>query len=104
MGARIKTLQQERAGHALKMIREAEKKYDGEERKKFVAYAENAPASILINGLGQAAATLCAQAKGDRNDPHWAVYSALQSWLCRGGRSAPYEPDRIAYCYYRKRS
>ena len=46
---------------------------------------------VLINGLGQAAATLCAQAKGDPNDPHMAVYEALQNWLCGSDEAAPYK-------------
>ena len=78
MSSQVKTLQQRRAEHALSWIRKAEEIFREENnRKKFVSYAENAPASVLINGLGQAAATLCAQAKGDPNDPHMAVYEAL---------------------------
>jgi hypothetical protein len=39
----------------------------------FVSTAKNMPASILINGLGQAAATLRAQAKNQQlEDPHMA--------------------------------
>ena len=94
MSTRIKTLQQRRAEHALSKVRDAENKHQGEERKKFVSYAENAPASILINGLGQAAATLRAQAKGNANDPHMAVYNALQDWLCGSDEAVPYK----SYC------
>lgn len=96
MNACIKTLQQQRAKHALEEIKKAGNKYpiDNDNRDKFVAYAENAPASIIINGLGQAAATLCAQAKGDKNDPHYAVYNALQSWLCRNEEAAPYKSEK----------
>ncbi len=89
------TLQQRRAQHALKRIRDAGDKYKkDEDREKFVSYAENAPASILINGLGQAAATLLAQAKGVPEDPHRAVYDALQDWLCRDSTMAPYKPGK----------
>jgi CRISPR-associated protein Cmr5 len=92
MSSQVKTLQQRRAEHALSWIRKAEEKFREENnRKKFVSYAENAPASVLINGLGQAAATLCAQAKGDPNDPHMAVYEALQNWLCGSDEAAPYK-------------
>lgn len=91
MSSKVKTLQQRRAEHALLMIRKAKDKFqDKVNRSRFVSYAENAPASVLINGLGQAAATLCAQAKGDSNDPHMAVYEALQDWLCRSDDAAPY--------------
>ncbi|HHX86955.1 MAG TPA: type III-B CRISPR module-associated protein Cmr5 [Firmicutes bacterium] len=110
MSNRIKTLQQQRAKHALDKIKEAEKKFQGDDREKFVAYAENAPASILINGLGQAAATLCAQAKGNPEEPHGAIYEAMQGWLCRDDVAAPYpsntklltaitEGDRDSYLY-----
>ncbi|MFY9541454.1 MAG: type III-B CRISPR module-associated protein Cmr5 [Dethiobacteria bacterium] len=86
------TLQQKRAEHALKRIKDADEKYkDKEERKKFVSYAESAPASILINGLGQAIATLLAQAKGNQEEPHGAIYAALKDWLCRDSTMAPYK-------------
>jgi len=94
MSDRTRTLQQERAKHALDRIKKAEEKYQGDTLEKFVSYAENAPASILINGLGQAAATLCAQAKGNPDDPHRSIYDALQSWLCRDDAAAPYEAGR----------
>jgi len=90
---RIQSMQQQRAKHALEKIEAAEKKYQGEDRDKIVAYAENAPASILINGLGQAAATLRAQAKGNFDDPHMTVYNAIKEWLCRNDPSAPYPHD-----------
>ena len=64
--------------------------YQGDKRDNFVSYAENMPASILINGLGQAVATLRTQAKGNQEDPHMAVYNAVQGWLCRKDTEAPY--------------
>lgn len=91
---RVQTLQQQRAKHALNKIREAEQKYQGEDQERFVAYAENAPASILINGLGQAAATLRAQAKGNPEDPHMALYDAIKDWLCSDNPVAPYPTDK----------
>jgi CRISPR-associated protein Cmr5 len=91
---RMQTLQQQRAKHALDRVKEAEQKYQGENRNTFVACAENAPASILINGLGQAAATLRAQAKGNREDPHRTVYDAVEGWLCRDDEAAPYASQK----------
>lgn len=88
---RKKVLDQQRARHALNAVREAEKKYRGEQRKKFVSYVENLPAAILTNGLGQAAATLLAQAKGDDRDPHRGLYNILENWLCRPDDLAPYQ-------------
>lgn len=86
------TLQQQRAKHALAQIKMAEQKYQGdkEQREKFVSYAENMPASILINGLGQAVATLRAQAKDNQDDPYMSVFNAVQDWLCRDDAEAPY--------------
>lgn len=93
MTNQIQSMQQQRAKHALKKIKEAEQKHQGEDRDKIVAYAENAPASILINGLGQAAATLWAQAKGNLDVPYMTVYNAIKEWLCRNSPSAPYAQD-----------
>lgn len=92
MNNKKQTLQQQRAKHALGMVKDAENKYQGDEREKFVSYAENAPASVLINGLGQTLATLRAQAK-NKSDPHMAVYNALKSWLCSDNPATPYSPN-----------
>jgi CRISPR-associated protein Cmr5 len=86
-------LEQKRAGHALEMVHETGKKYkEGtENRKSFVSYVESLPASIINNGLGQAAATLLAQANGKKDDPHRVLYSILEDWLCRDDQAAPYK-------------
>lgn len=94
MSDKTRSLQQQRAKHALERIKETKAKYQEEGQEKFVGFAKDIPASILINGLGQAAATLCAQARGNPDDPHWAIYEALQSWLCRSDASAPYTSDK----------
>jgi CRISPR-associated protein Cmr5 len=90
MSRKIQTLSQQRAKHALDNIRKAEQSYQGDERENFVSYAAAMPASILINGLGQAVATLRAQAKGNPEEPHMALFNAIQGWLCRDNASAPY--------------
>ncbi len=87
----IELLDQRRAQHALNAVREAEQHYQGEQRKKFVSYVESLPASIITNGLGQAMATLLAQAKGDNRDPHRRLYDIIENWLCRqDDQFAPY--------------
>lgn len=89
------TLEQMRARDALNKIRSIQKNYSEDTRQKFVSYVESLPAAILNNGLGQAAATLLAQAKGDKEDAHYLLYQAVRDWLCREdpeGR-APYQGE-----------
>ncbi|MBC7326080.1 MAG: type III-B CRISPR module-associated protein Cmr5 [Moorella sp. (in: Bacteria)] len=88
----MRTLEQERAAHALEKVRAVQKTFsgDGEKADKFASYVESLPATILANGLGQAAATLLAQAKGVQSDPHYKLYCFLEEWLCRDAAQAPY--------------
>jgi CRISPR-associated protein Cmr5 len=93
VGFKKQTLQQQRAKHALEQIEVVKQAYQNnkEQREVFVSTAKNMPASILINGLGQAAATLRAQAKNQQlEDPHMAIFNALQGWLCNNNTSSPY--------------
>jgi len=83
------TLAQRRAGHALARIRDHEK--SGKDAyKKYVSYAESFPATIVMNGLGQACATLLAKTDGDLKDANRLLYDDLQSWLCRDHSAAPF--------------
>jgi CRISPR-associated protein Cmr5 len=73
------TLAQKRAAHALKQI-EALNGKGG----KYKSYVQALPATILMNGLGQALAMELAAAdrnKGD-HDAHKLIYLHLESWLC----------------------
>lgn len=83
-----RTMEQERAADALSKVTETEGK-DGQFLAKYVSYVEGLPATILMNGLGQAAATLLAAAKG-KEDPHKFLYDHLRKWLCRDAPQAPY--------------
>ncbi|NHM26267.1 type III-B CRISPR module-associated protein Cmr5 [Desulfofundulus sp. TPOSR] len=85
-----RTLEQERAAHALSKVHQIEKTLDPDKADKFASYVERLPATILNNGLGQALATLLAQSKGDRGDPHYQLYAFLHDWLCRDDPQAPY--------------
>jgi len=85
-----RTLEQERAAHALSKVRLLKEEMDHDEADKFASYVERLPASILNNGLGQALATLLAQAKGDHRDPHYRLFAFIQDWLCRDNSQAPY--------------
>lgn len=89
----MQTLEQRRAHHALDRVRTVEHKCSAETQQRFVSYVESLPAAVLANGLGQAAATLLAQAKGNERDAHYLLYRALQDWLCRDDPQAPYKGE-----------
>ncbi|AIS53491.1 CRISPR subtype III-B-associated RAMP protein Cmr5 [Thermoanaerobacter kivui] len=87
------SIAQERAKHALNEIRKINNdngRYSSDNKNKYASYVESLPATILANGLGQAMATLLAQAKGDKEDLHYVLYNSIQSWLCRDHSQAPY--------------
>ncbi|KKM12002.1 CRISPR-associated protein Cmr5 [Clostridiales bacterium PH28_bin88] len=84
-----RALQQLRAADALRRVKEMESQ-DDDQQEKYVSYVNGLPATILINGLGQAAATLLSAAKGIKSDPHYFLYRHLQLWLCREEKEAPY--------------
>ena len=79
------TKEQERASHALEKINEL-KDYGN-----FVSYANSLPASIVMNGLGQAMAFELSSGKKDIG--HKELYRIMQDWLC--GKSGVFtdEPD-----------
>lgn len=86
-----RTLEQERAAHALSKVRQIQETIDPNKADKYASYVESLPATILNNGLGQALATLLAQSnKGDREDSHYQLYTHVQEWLCRDDPQAPY--------------
>lgn len=77
------TLEQRRAKHALDKINARK----GQNYGNYVSYVSGLPATILMNGLGQACATLLSQ-KGTKG--HKELYDDLQSWLCSNDAAAPY--------------
>jgi CRISPR-associated protein Cmr5 len=82
----IQSLAQRRARHALDRVNERKKTEHG----NYVSYTESLPATILMNGLGQACATLLAKAGGRLEEPHRLLYDDLQGWLCRDDSAAPF--------------
>jgi len=80
------TLEQRRAAHALtriKIYETAEKSNYG----NYVSYVSALPATILMNGLGQACATLLSQ----KDTPgHRQLFDDLQDWLCGSDEAAPF--------------
>ncbi len=101
------TLEQRRAAHALKQVEGVQRwKYAGD----YKSYAESLSATIVMNSLGQACATLLAQAKGESSDKdaHRRLYDHLEDWLCgseaRVGVSKPLiealvQSDQSTYCH-----
>ena len=69
-----------RAKHSLACV-ELVKADDNVPNEKYLSYAESLPATILMNGLGQAVASLCSAAKEKKKDPHWILYRDLEGWL-----------------------
>lgn len=76
------TLAQRRAAHALKCINDITEKEPG----NYKSYVSGLPANILMNGLGQAAATLRAGGK----EAHLKLYEHLSTWLCGADEDSPY--------------
>jgi CRISPR-associated protein Cmr5 len=84
-----KTLEQRRAGHALKCVEDvkAQKSLAG----RYRSYAESLPAHIVMGGLGQAVATELAAARGgegdnsrdDKQRAHAQLVKDLESWLAQ---------------------
>jgi len=80
------SLAQRRAKDALACV----EKHTGQFYGKYVSYVEALPATILMNGLGQACATLLSKAEGKLTEPHGLLYADLQGWLCGHDAAAPY--------------
>ena len=82
MSSNKPTLEQQRAAHALKSVHDLEQAPFG---KHYRSYAESRPATIVMNGLGQACATLLSAANGDgdREQAYKSLHHHLQAWLCR---------------------
>ena len=84
----MRTIVQERAGHALKRVNKLLLKPD-DFKKRYRSYVDRLGPAIVMNGLGQALATEMAAAGSDSGNPHREVYESVQSWLCRRGGVYP---------------
>ncbi len=84
-----RTLEQLRAEDAYRKVKDLTGRPE-EWQKKYSSYVKGLPATILANGLGQAAAYLMAASKGVKDDAHMVLYTHLENWLCREGNLAPY--------------
>lgn len=80
-----RTIEQLRAEHAFNCVYEAKNK---QWESNYRSYVQALPATVLNNGLGQAAATELAAGKGQENNAHTKLFKHLESWLC--GEHGPY--------------
>lgn len=91
------TIAQRRAAHALACIeRHLQRNRDRSEPDygNYISYVEALPATILMNGLGQACATLLSKDEGKLDRPHGLLYADLQDWLCGNGVAAPFRDSQ----------
>lgn len=75
------TLGQKRAAHALKAIN---KLVEQNNYGNFGSYVQRLPATIVMNGLGQAMAGELAAVRGGKNDDeraHKRLFELVESWL-----------------------
>lgn len=90
------TLEQKRANDALACINNvqavAKQPFKSELGSRYRSYVERLPAYIVMNGLGQAVATLMARKNGSGADAeaYGLLLDHLQNWLCRKEQAAPY--------------
>lgn len=84
-----RSTEQRRAASALRAVRRVG---DGEPRvaAEYRSYVAALPATVRGNGLGQAMATLLAQARGCTDTGHALLYQHLSDWLCGGDPYSPY--------------
>ncbi|MEJ5237889.1 type III-B CRISPR module-associated protein Cmr5 [Limisphaera sp. VF-2] len=85
----MQTLAQRRAQHALKQVLK-HRQAGPREYGNYVSYVQALPATIVMNGLGQACAMLLAKAAGDPKQPHGLLYADLEDWLCGPDEAAPF--------------
>jgi CRISPR-associated protein Cmr5 len=75
------TLGQKRASHALEAIKDLVKQKN---YGNFASYVQRLPATIIMNGLGQAMAGELAAARGCTNEDeraHKILFELVESWL-----------------------
>lgn len=84
----MQTMEQKRAAHAWGRLEEIAR-LDKAQKQEFLAAAKGLPATVLMAGLGQAAAMLLAKEGAPR-----LLYGALESWLCRQDPLAPFAGGR----------
>ena len=77
----MQTMEQQRAKHVWECLN----RVNTAQRKEYLTCVKSLPATVLMAGLGQAAAMMAA-----KGGAQLVVYEALQSWLCRQDDLAPF--------------
>lgn len=77
----MQTMEQQRAKHVWACLN----RVNTAQKKEYLTCVKSLPATVLMAGLGQAAAMLAA-----KGGAQLVVYEALQSWLCRQDELAPF--------------
>lgn len=99
------TLEQRRAKDALQKIFELKLK-DGDQAigENYRSYVEALPAMIVMNGMGQAFATVLSRSQGEkaREKAYERLYTHCKQWLCR--QDGPYSAadDLMAAIVYNR--
>lgn len=91
----MKTLEQRRMAHALGRVENLQDR-SSEFKKLYRAYVDRLGPAVVMNGLGQALATVRAAAGAgqvktgdDRAGAYRALYDGIRGWLCRDGGVYP---------------
>ena len=85
----MRTLEQQRAAHALARVNELNERYQkfNKFRERYRSYVDRLGPAIVMNGLGQALATERAAAgmnpEKDDEKAHHELYTSLSHWLCQ---------------------
>ena len=77
----MQTMEQQRAKHVWECLN----RVNTAQKKEYLTCVKSLPATVLMAGLGQAAAMMAA-----KGGAQLVVYEALQSWLCRQDDLAPF--------------
>lgn len=85
------TRDQQRAQHALGKVQEV----SGERAPEYLALVKSFPATIVMNGLGQACAMLLAKAEGNEAgaSAHRCLYDHLAEWILNHTGIYPAQTD-----------
>ncbi len=87
------TTDQRRAADALSKIRSIA---DGGNDGMYISYISAMPATVVMNGLGQALITQLAKSKpSNRLDSHGLIYQHLCDWLSKQVKGLEGKPDQL---------
>ena len=92
-----KTLDQQRAEHAWRVVERVQGSLDEKEQKEFGTQAKKLPTRIMAAGLGQALAFLLAKTQGEaRKKPGMSeLLLALSKWIAQRRPVKPGEDERL---------